>query len=346
MPDGRSRANRKARGGGNSSSGAAAISNAEEEPAPSDDGSLHSSGDTHQHDSSASGVEQGDPLALCLEDTDVDPKVVAAFRLALRQEVDGIKKDIKSLSQRLDKISREFTSTITPLKTKVDSVEQGLQFASSRLDHIDNKVMPAVTKHSSNVSQRLLHETLKIDAHRRKWNVVVHGVDGPADEDESATRAAVINFATTALKLSPEVVKDSTFSACHRLSKKANAGIIIRFVDLAYRDKWLAGARNLQEYLAGLPPPADPNTKPKKISLAIDLPPKIRPLKDNLMMKRKQLPMERRKKSKLRYLTQWPFVELRVEGQDPIRPSETLSEIASSILGVDLMPQLPKFEKG
>ena len=270
---------------------------------------------------------------------------MAAFRLVLRPEIDSIKKDIKSLSQRLDKISRDFTSTITPLKTKVDSVEKGLQFASSRLDHIDNKVLPAVTKHSSNVSQRLLHETLKMDAHRRKWNVVVHGIDGPADEDESATRAAVTNFATSALKLSPEVVKDSTFSACHRLSKKANAGIIIRFVDLAYRDKWLAGAKNLQTYIAGLPPPVDPN-KPKKISLAIDLPPKIRPLKDNLMIKRKQLPIERRRKSKLRYLAQWPFVELRVEGQDTIRPSETLSDITSSILGVDLMPQLPKFENG
>ena len=345
MPDGRSRSSRKAsRGGANSSSGDTGIPPAEESATPSDDDSLHSSGDTQQHDSSASGVEQGD-LLIPVNLDDVDPKIVAAFRLVLRPEIDSIKKDIKSLSQRLDKISRDFTSTITPLKTKVDSVEKGLQFASSRLDHIDNKVLPAVTKHSSNVSQRLLHETLKMDAHRRKWNVVVHGIDGPADEDESATRAAVTNFATSALKLSPEVVKDSTFSACHRLSKKANAGIIIRFVDLAYRDKWLAGAKNLQTYIAGLPPPVDPN-KPKKISLAIDLPPKIRPLKDNLMIKRKQLPIERRRKSKLRYLAQWPFVELRVEGQDTIRPSETLSDITSSILGVDLMPQLPKFENG
>ena len=247
----------------------------------------------------------------------------------------------KSLSQRVDKISREFTSTLTPLKTKVESVEKGLQYASSRLDHIDNEVMPAVTRHMSKLAERQLHESLKMDAHSRKWNVVLHGVDGKAGEEESTTRQAVKDFAKSALKLSEEDVRDSHFSACHRLSKKDNAGIIIRFVDLSCRDKWLSGARNIQTYLAELQPP-QPD---KKISLAIDLPPKIRPLKDNLMIKRKNLPLDKRRKSKLRYLAQWPFVELKVEGQDSIRPDETLSDIAASVLGMQLNTQLPSFCK-
>ena len=113
-------------------------------------------------------------------------------------------------------------------------------------------------------------------------------------------------------------------------------------MDLLYRDKWLAGARNIQSYISELRPP-NPD---KRISMAIDLPPNLRPLKDNLMKKRKELPLEKRKRSKLRYLAKWPFVELRVEGDTPIRPTETLADIAKSSLGIDLSVQIPRFENG
>ena len=64
------------------------------------------------------------------------------------------------------------------------------------------------------------------------------------------------------------------------------------------------------------------------------------------MKKRKDLPLAKRKKSKLRYLAQWPFVELRVDGETPIRPTESLSDITKSILGLDLDMAFPRFENG
>ena len=284
------------------------------------------------------GVSQG---ATSNPMPDIDPDILAAIRLCIQEEYASVRADIKLLSDRLGKFDK-LSQDITTFKATVTSVESGLQFATNRLDHMEKKVIPAVTRHVSTLSQRLLHETMKMDAHRRKWNVVIHGIDGVAGEDESVTRQAVKDFAKSALKLSPDDIRDSTFSACHRLSKKMNAGIIVRFVDLTYRDKWLAGARNIQSYLSELIPPSPD----KKISLAIDLPPKIRPLKDNLMKKRRELPLEKRRKSKLRYLAQWPFVELRVEGEATISPTETLSDLAKSTLGIDLLAQLPRFENG
>ena len=275
------------------------------------------------------------------ETADIDPGIMAAIRQCIREENKALRADIKSLQARLDKLDK-LHQTITTLTSTIATVENGLQFASQRLDYMEEKVIPAIKNHIASIAQRQFHESLKKDAHGRKWNVVLHGVDGPAGEDESDTRNAVKDFAQAALKLSPDDIESTAFQACHRLSQKANAGIIIRFVDLTDRDKWLAGAKNIQTYISELRPP-NPD---KKISMAIDLPPNIRPLKDNLMKKRRELPFEKRRRSKLRYLAKWPFVELRVEGDSPIRPTETLADITKATLGLDLNVQIPPFENG
>ena len=291
--------------------------------------------------SAGSKNEEDSPSSLEAAHADVDPSILAAIRLCIREENKALRADIKSLQARLDKLDK-LHQTITTLTSTITTVENGLQYASQRLDYMEEKVIPAINNHIASIAQRHFHESLKKDAHGRKWNVVLHGVDGPAGEDESDTRNAVKDFAQAALKLSPDDITSTVFQACHRLSQKENAGIIIRFVDLTDRDKWLAGAKNIQSYISELRPP-NPD---KKISMAIDLPPNIRPLKDNLMKKRRELPFEKRRRSKLRYLAKWPFVELRVEGESPIRPTETLADITKATLGLDLHAQIPPFENG
>ena len=80
--------------------------------------------------------------------------------------------------------------------------------------------------------------------------------------------------------------------------------------------------------------------------MSIDLPPLIRPLKNELMQKRRELPLERKRKSKLRYLTQYPFVELRIEDEPTLRPSVSLTDITKSTLGLDLNMKMPEFGHG
>ena len=160
------------------------------------------------------------------------------------------------------------------------------------------------------IAESLAHQTLQIDVHMRKWNVVIHGIDGPAEEEEGVTRTKCVNFALEVLKVAD--VDAWHLAACHRLSRKANAGIILRFTDLAQRDRWLTGTKNLRGHN-------------KKISFSVDLPPILRPLKDSLMLMRSRLEPNIKSKSRVRHLPQWPFVELHIEGQSPKQPQEILA---------------------
>ena len=163
-------------------------------------------------------------------------------------------------------------------------------------------------------------QTMQIDVHRRKWNLVLHGLNGPAAEDERETRAVCIRFAKDVLKV-PDA-EDTRIAACHRLSRKQNAGVIIRFADLAQRDRWLAGTRNLRNH-------------DRKVSLSPDLPPVLRPMKDALMLTRSKLAADIKSKSRVRYLPTWPFVELRIDGQPPRRPDTTRADLVTNILGIN-----------
>ena len=70
------------------------------------------------------------------------------------------------------------------------------------------------------------------------------------------------------------------------------------------------------------------------MSVSPDLPPDVRPLKDELMEIRAKLPPQTKQKSRVKYIAQWPFIELRIDGQDPRRPSSTLTDMATKVLGI------------
>ena len=305
----------RTRSAGSKSDGSSADSNAE---------SAHPHGD----DSPPPGVDKAMYAAIHL-----------AVASAVTKEFQALRDEIKSLHSKFDDI---ISQEITPLKSRLSDVADGLTHASDTITHIEKSCLPAITQHIASLTQANHHEILKMDAHRRKWNVIFHGIDGPAAQDETATRNDMRNFAKSVLKLSQDDINDTRFSACHRLSKKKDAGVIVRFSDLSDRDKWLMGAKNIQSYLAALPP----HQQGKKISMSIDLPPLIRPLKNELMQKRRELPLERKRKSKLRYLTQYPFVELRIEDEPTLRPSVSLTDITKSTLGLDLNMKMPVFGNG
>ena len=181
----------------------------------------------------------------------------------------------------------------------------------------------------SHLAEALARRQLELEVHRRKWNLVIHGIQGDAKEDGSVTRQTCVQFAKTALKV-PDA-EATAFAACHRLSQKPNAGIILRFVDLAQRDSWISGTKHLKNYSG-------------KVSISPDLPPVIRPLKDELMEARAKLPTDIKQKSRLKFLPQWPFVELRIEGQSPKRPSSSLSSVTSKMLSIEPLLRLREFD--
>ena len=243
------------------------------------------------------------------DEEDFDPRMYRAIKKAVREEFGPIK-------IRLDNIEKT-------LGKRLDDAEEGLQFTSERVDRLMKTSLPAITDHIAQIAESLAQQTLEIDVHRRKWNIIVHGIEGPVAESEEATRGACTTFASEVLKVTD--AENIPLAACHRLSRKKDAGIILRFTDLADRDRWMAGTRNLRDYA-------------KQISVSPDLPPVLRTVKDDLMRTRSTMSPDMKTKSKVRYLPKWPFVELRIEGQQARRPNLiTKHEITKSILGFDAL---------
>ena len=216
---------------------------------------------------------------------------------------------------------------INDLVTKVSAVETAMQFTSKRMDDLEKVALPALASHVEQVASALALQTLDIDVHRRKWSLTVQGLKGDPDEDDADTRRACVRLVRQHLDI--EDAAEADFAACHRLSRKKDAGIILRFRDLSQRNKWLLGGRKLKNIQ-------------DNISICPDLPPVLRPMKTELLQKRKYLPQEKKKNSHIKYLRQWPYVELTIPSSPKVRPSHQVSDIVSNVLGINPLCVFPE----
>ena len=210
--------------------------------------------------------------------------------------------------------------SLVEINQRLEEVERGLQFTSERLEWVVKNILPAISSHMTKLAEGLAMQNLQIDVHRRKWNLILHGLKGRANESDTDTRAACIKLAKDVLKV-PDA-ETTQLAACHRLSKKENAGVILRFSDLSQRDRWLSGSFNLR------------GTQ-HKISISQDLPPVLRPLKDSLMLKRKNFTPEQKSQSRVHYLPVWPFVELQRKNRPPQHPETPMSDVLSKIIDMN-----------
>ena len=124
-------------------------------------------------------------------------------------------------------------------------------------------------------------------------------------------------MARTQLRVDAE---ERDLAACHRLKRDQDAGIIARFVDLNQRDRWLENAKHLRD---------------TKISMNVDLPPCLRPLKTELMGIRKKLPPDVKRRSTVKHLPKWPYLVLK--RPDQTEPTNhTFSKAAVALSAVNM----------
>lgn len=141
------------------------------------------------------------------------------------------------------------------------------------------------------------------EVHDRKWALLVDGVPGIKNESTYETRKKTESLAKDAFKFK----KPLYLQACHRLKPENNARIIIVFTDLDDRNFWLDNASKLKDY----------NMKNKtKINLCPDLPPAVRPLRNDIMMQRKELLQSSPEKVlRVMYSPRFPYVSLAIKGE-------------------------------
>ena len=74
-----------------------------------------------------------------------------------------------------------------------------------------------------------------------------------------------------------------------------------------------------------------------KILISPDLPHVLRPLKDELMQTRAQLPAQHKQNSRICFIPQWPFFELRIQGQSKQWPKTDHRAVTSEMLELDYL---------
>ena len=219
--------------------------------------------------------------------------------------------EVAELKERLGTIDVQLQQALA-IKDTVVAVEKALDHTSQRIDDIYRVSFPALSRQVEQAAVGLALQTLDLDVHRRKWALTIQGLKGE-EKDEKVTRSLCVDLAKQHLGVSDAAGSD--LAACHRLNKSAGSGVILRFRDLSQRNEWLTGAKGLRNH-------AD------RTSVSPDLPPV-------LLNKRKTLPPEQKSRSFIRYLKQWPYIELVCWQNDPIRPLVTKEAIAKEVLGID-----------
>ena len=241
------------------------------------------------------------------------------IRNTLRDELQAVVK--QEVSDRLDRFEQQLTQ-LSALQKEMGDVSASLEFTSKRLDDLKSSSLSALYNHVERITSTLAFQTLDIDMHRRKWSLTINGLKGKPSEDDVDTRNACVRLARNHLGIPDADASD--LAACHRLARKEDAGIILRFRDLSARNEWLSGAKNLKGHSDA-------------ISISPDVPPVLRPIRNDLLQKRKALSSDDKKGAHIRYLRQWPYMELIVGKTRKIRSDIKKDSIVEGILGFNAL---------
>ena len=93
------------------------------------------------------------------EEIDIDTRILAAIKLAVREEMGEI-------SSRLENIDKTLANLVE-VQQRIEVVEEHIQYTSDHLDALATEVLPALSNHMSQIAETLAHQTLQIDVHRR-----------------------------------------------------------------------------------------------------------------------------------------------------------------------------------
>lgn len=213
-------------------------------------------------------------------------------------------KDFKDIAKCFQQLHSHIDDEVDKLKVrqdalekKVDLVENLAQFTNDEVASIHNKHIPDLE--SALETER--NERLKLEIWGRKWNLIVKGVPGAPNvrEEPKITDALFRHFLVESLHMSKEKAKTFVFTAIHRLPSgpEDKHKILVRLSSLMERDEILWAAQ--KELRAG-----------SGYSVMPDLPPTVAVKRGELLKERSEMSPETRRKCKLVYLKEPPFVKL------------------------------------
>lgn len=213
----------------------------------------------------------------------------------------------KDIHECFAQLNLKFNIEIQDIKVQLNSVreksaelENFMTYANQEFQTLHEKTIPDLEGKIEAESE----ERLKLELWGRKWNLVVKGITGANAEKPRETDSVVRTFLTTTLKMPEEAVTAMPFQAVHRLpggtSDSQTKNILVRFSSLIDRDEVLMAARTKIPRGTGY-------------SVVPDLPPILNKLRSQLLYKLKNMEKSERKKHKLVYLKDPPFVAIKAK---------------------------------
>ena len=132
------------------------------------------------------------------------------------------------------KIRDEVTVICNKMKASPNTEVAKLKERLSMIDvqHIDDiyrASFPALSCQMDQAAVGLPLQTLDFDVHHHKWALTIQGPKGE-EKDEKVTRSLCVDLAKQHLGVCDAAGSD--LAACHRLSRSAGSGIILRIWDL------------------------------------------------------------------------------------------------------------------
>ena len=201
-----------------------------------------------------------------------------------------------NLHMTFDREVSVIKSEIAKTNNRVDVLESNAELVNDNLQNIHNNIVPNLEEKINEEA----NERVRLELWGRKWNLVIGGINGTLNETPRITESRVRAFFVTSLGMPKEEAKSILLQAVHRLpgGDDNKRRIIVRFNSLMVRDEILSRAIRTLKRGCGF-------------SVVPDVPPSVATLRYKLLMKRREMPVEEQKKTKLVYLKSFPFVALR-----------------------------------
>jgi len=210
-------------------------------------------------------------------------------------------KDFSDIAKCFEKLHLHINTEVEMLKVKQEETEKRMGVIDNQIEFMNGELQDIHGKHIPGLDDKLekeSNERLKLELWGRKWNLIIRGLSGQDGEPPKTTQTVVRVFLNTKLGFDTEHVKNMLFTAVHRLpsgpTDKRN--VILRLSNLIDRDEILMTATKL--------PPGS------GFSVVPDLPPILASRRGELLRERSAMSVEERRKYRLAYLKESPFLQL------------------------------------
>ena len=112
----------------------------------------------------------------------------------------------------------KLTDRVAGIEKTCSDMEKSVAYNDARIEEMVNTTIPDIQNENKHITSEIVLSIIEEQTHKRKWGIIISGLEGKAGEIELDTRKKTVDFATNILKVSAPFIPDGRrMAACHRL---------------------------------------------------------------------------------------------------------------------------------